>query len=74
MIGVDIVAPSIQTDKSFEFNPDSGVHGFNVVYGLLKTRVPPEINAISTILLIGSMLVILGFALLARPGAADERR
>ena len=43
------------------------------IYSAIRKGFTPEINAISTILLIGSMLVILGFALFARPGASHER-
>ncbi|MCX7645801.1 MAG: ABC transporter permease [Rhodobacteraceae bacterium] len=38
------------------------------IYGAIRKGFTPEINAISTILLLGSMAVILLFLLLARPG------
>jgi spermidine/putrescine transport system permease protein len=42
------------------------------VYGLLKTRVPPEINAISTLMLLASTLLV-GFSL-ALQGRGTRRR
>ena len=43
------------------------------IYSAIRKGFTPEINAISTILLLGSMAVILAFAIFARPGAARDR-
>lgn len=43
------------------------------IYSAIRKGFTPEINAISTILLLGSMCLILAFALFARPGASSDR-
>lgn len=43
------------------------------IYSAIRKGFTPEINAISTILLLVSMIVILAFARLARPGAGGDR-
>lgn len=43
------------------------------IYSAIRKGFTPEINAISTILLVASMIVILGFARFARPGGIGER-
>jgi spermidine/putrescine transport system permease protein len=44
------------------------------IYSAIRKGFTPEINAICTILLLGSMAVFLLFAAFARPGAARDRR
>jgi ABC-type spermidine/putrescine transport system permease subunit II len=44
------------------------------IYSAIRKGFTPEINAISTILLVGSMTVILIFALFARPGGVSDKR
>lgn len=44
------------------------------IYSAIRKGFTPEINAISTILLIGSMAAILVFALFARPGGVSDKR
>jgi len=44
------------------------------IYSAIRKGFTPEINAISTILLLGSMAAILVFALFARPGGASDKR
>lgn len=44
------------------------------IYSAIRKGFTPEINAISTILLVGSMAVILIFALFARPGGVSDKR
>ena len=43
------------------------------IYAAIRKGFTPEINAISTLLLAGSAVVILFFALFARPGGARDR-
>ena len=43
------------------------------IYSAIRKGFTPEINAISTLLLLGSMGVILAFAIFARPGASGDR-
>ncbi|MFV0386920.1 ABC transporter permease [Paracoccus sp. (in: a-proteobacteria)] len=44
------------------------------IYSAIRKGFTPEINAISTILLLGSMALILIFALFAKPGASRDKR
>jgi len=44
------------------------------IYSAIRKGFTPEINAISTILLIGSMAAILVFAIFARPGGVSDKR
>ena len=44
------------------------------IYSAIRKGFTPEINAISTILLVGSMTVIAIFALFAKPGAISDKR
>ena len=44
------------------------------IYSAIRKGFTPEINAISTILLVGSMAVIAIFALFAKPGAISDKR
>ncbi|CAN7288674.1 ABC transporter permease [Rhizobium sp. LjRoot30] len=44
------------------------------IYSAIRKGFTPEINAISTILLVGSMSVIVVFAIFARPGGARDKR
>lgn len=44
------------------------------IYSAIRKGFTPEINAISTILLIGSMATILLFAIFARPGGTRDKR
>jgi ABC-type spermidine/putrescine transport system permease subunit II len=44
------------------------------IYSAIRKGFTPEINAISTILLIGSMTIILIFAIFARPGGSSDKR
>jgi spermidine/putrescine transport system permease protein len=44
------------------------------IYSAIRKGFTPEINAISTILLLGSMAAILVFALIARPGGISDKR
>jgi spermidine/putrescine transport system permease protein len=44
------------------------------IYAAIRKGFTPEINAISTILLIGSMGAILIFAIFARPGGISDKR
>ena len=44
------------------------------IYSAIRKGFTPEINAISTILLVGSMAVILIFALFAKPGGVSDKR
>jgi ABC-type spermidine/putrescine transport system permease subunit II len=44
------------------------------IYSAIRKGFTPEINAISTILLIGSMAAILVFAFFARPGGVHDKR
>ncbi len=44
------------------------------IYSAIRKGFTPEINAISTILLLGSMSVIVVFAIFARPGGARDKR
>jgi spermidine/putrescine transport system permease protein len=44
------------------------------IYAAIRKGFTPEINAISTILLIGSMAAILIFAIFARPGGISDKR
>jgi spermidine/putrescine transport system permease protein len=44
------------------------------IYSAIRQGFTPEINAISTILLVASMIIILGFARVARPGGIGDRR
>jgi spermidine/putrescine transport system permease protein len=44
------------------------------IYSAIRKGFTPEINAISTILLIGSMAAILVFAIFARPGGISDKR
>ena len=44
------------------------------IYSAIRKGFTPEINAISTILLVGSMAVIVIFALFARPGGVSDKR
>jgi spermidine/putrescine transport system permease protein len=44
------------------------------IYTAIRKGFTPEINAISTILLIGSMAAILIFAMFARPGGISDKR
>lgn len=44
------------------------------IYSAIRKGFTPEINAISTILLIGSMAAILVFAYFARPGGVNDKR
>lgn len=44
------------------------------IYSAIRKGFTPEINAISTILLLASMALILVFAVFARPGAARDKR
>lgn len=44
------------------------------IYSAIRKGFTPEINAISTLLLLVSMVVILGFAVLVRPGGAAGSR
>jgi ABC-type spermidine/putrescine transport system permease subunit II len=44
------------------------------IYSAIRKGFTPEINAISTILLVGSMTVILIFALFAKPGGVSDKR
>ena len=44
------------------------------IYSAIRKGFTPEINAISTILLLGSMAVIVVFAVFARPGGNRDRR
>jgi ABC-type spermidine/putrescine transport system permease subunit II len=39
------------------------------VYGLLKQRVPPEINAVSTLMILASLVLVGASLLLQRRGA-----
>ena len=44
------------------------------IYSAIRKGFTPEINAISTILLLGSMAVIVVFAVFARPGGNRDKR
>ena len=44
------------------------------IYSAIRKGFTPEINAISTILLVGSMAVIVIFALFAKPGGVSDKR
>ncbi|MBN9028701.1 ABC transporter permease [Rhizobium sp. YJ-22] len=44
------------------------------IYSAIRKGFTPEINAISTILLLGSMSVIVVFAIFARPGGSRDKR
>lgn len=44
------------------------------IYAAIRKGFTPEINAISTILLLGSMATILIFAIFARPGGKSDKR
>ena len=44
------------------------------IYSAIRKGFTPEINAICTILLAGSMAIFVAFAIFARPGAARDRR
>jgi ABC-type spermidine/putrescine transport system permease subunit II len=44
------------------------------IYSAIRKGFTPEINAISTILLVGSMSIIAIFALFAKPGAISDKR
>ena len=44
------------------------------IYSAIRKGFTPEINAISTILLVGSMAAIAIFALFAKPGAISDKR
>ena len=44
------------------------------VYGLLKQRVPPEINAVSSLMIVASIGLLLFSLLLQRRGRSSERR
>lgn len=44
------------------------------IYSAIRKGFTPEINAISTVLLIGSMAAILIFAFFARPGGVNDKR
>lgn len=44
------------------------------IYSAIRKGFTPEINAISTILLLGSMALILVFAIFARPGDSRDKR
>ncbi|ESR27015.1 ABC transporter permease [Lutibaculum baratangense] len=44
------------------------------IYSAIRKGFTPEINAISTILLVASMIIILGFARFARPGGLGDSR
>ena len=44
------------------------------IYSAIRKGFTPEINAISTILLVGSMSVIVVFAIFARPGGSRDKR
>ncbi len=43
------------------------------VYGMIKQRVPPEINAISTVMIVASIVLVGGSLLLQQRGARKER-
>jgi spermidine/putrescine transport system permease protein len=44
------------------------------IYSAIRKGFTPEINAISTILLVGSMTIIVIFALFAKPGGVSDKR
>lgn len=44
------------------------------IYSAIRKGFTPEINAISTILLVGSMTIIVIFALFAKPGDVSDKR
>lgn len=44
------------------------------IYSAIRKGFTPEINAISTILLLGSMALILVFAIFAKPGGSRDKR
>ena len=44
------------------------------IYSAIRKGFTPEINAISTILLVGSMAVIVIFAVFAKPGGVSDKR
>jgi spermidine/putrescine transport system permease protein len=77
ILGAALIAFAVSLDQ-FVISYFLATPGFTTlpvqIYSAIRKGFTPEINAISTILLIGSMAAILVFAIFARPGGVSDKR
>ena len=72
ILGAALIAFAVSLDQ-FVISSFLSLPGYNTlpvqIYSAIRKGFTPEITAISTLLLLGSMTVILIFARFAKPGA-----